>query len=215
MPTFDPDEILKPPRLPGPDDHFFPPADHVPGAATIGDLFFAWQKYADGFKDAGDFLVERAIDRGSMQDWLVFPILTVYRQSVELGIKCLIRECTACREPRLLWDQRNPNQKHSPQNGHDLRQLWGEALAMIGALSPPIEIDEAIENTGRLIGELADLDSRGTAFRYPTTREGSASLPERLIDLHHVKDIVEMIHGVLGGIGECALQQAAYERGDV
>lgn len=212
---FDPEEILKLPRRPGPEDHFFPPAEQVSGAATVGDTFFAWQKYADGFKDAGDFLVDHAIDRGSMQDWLVFPVLTVYRQSIELGIKCLIRECMACSEPRLLWEKRNPKPKDSPLHGHDLRQLWDEALAMIGALSPPIEVDEAITHTGRLIGELADLDSRGTAFRYPTTREGDMSLPERRIDLNHVKDIVEMIHGVFFGIGECALQQAEVEHGAV
>lgn len=210
----DPEDILRPPRLPGPDDHFFPFADHIPGAAVIGDPFFAWQKYAEGFKDAGDFLVEHAIDRGSMQDWLVFPVLTVYRHSVELGLKCVIHECMSCLNARLLWEERNPRPKDSPPTGHDLRRLWDEALAMLGALSPPIEINEALSNTGRLIGELADLDLRSTAFRYPTNSKGAASLPEHRIDLHHVKNIIAMIHGVLFGVGECALQQAQFESGN-
>ena len=65
-----------------------PEAGHVlfkdsPNATTVGERDFEWQKYATGFCDAADHLVAHAIARGSMRDWLVFPVLALYRQSID------------------------------------------------------------------------------------------------------------------------------------
>jgi hypothetical protein len=44
----------------------------------------------DGYKQAGDLMVRRTIDRPSTRDFLVFPILFTYRHFLELSLKYML-----------------------------------------------------------------------------------------------------------------------------
>ena len=54
-----------------------------------------WVNYIIGYKDAADILVEYIKTTGKGRDLLVYPIVFLYRQFIELQLKALIRD--SCR----------------------------------------------------------------------------------------------------------------------
>src|SRR5262249_50330134 len=49
-----------------------------------------WAGYAEGYKLAADLLVQHVVETRSNQDLLVFPIVFLYRQALEVALKHLI-----------------------------------------------------------------------------------------------------------------------------
>src|ERR1043165_9459178 len=48
--------------------------------------------FAEGYKTAADILVKQVVECASHQDTLVYPIVFLYRQHIELRFKEIIRE---------------------------------------------------------------------------------------------------------------------------
>jgi len=88
---FDPDEFLKEPGLPSSADKLFTSQEDWWNNACLNWCRDGWSLYAVGYKDAGDILAREVENRNSGQDTLVYPILFLYRQYLELEIKDLIR----------------------------------------------------------------------------------------------------------------------------
>src|SRR5665811_2493141 len=83
--------------------------EEMPGTPSSGDQLFVsqedwwnnaclnwchdgWTLYATGYREAADLLVRHIEQRGVDQDMLVYPVLFLYRQYLELEIKDLIRQ---------------------------------------------------------------------------------------------------------------------------
>jgi hypothetical protein len=48
--------------------------------------------FAEGYKTAADILVKQVVEHSSHQDTLVYPIVFLYQQHIELRFKEIIRE---------------------------------------------------------------------------------------------------------------------------
>ena len=82
--------FLKPP-LPQAGDRLFD-RDHDWDNDWDNYLPDEWLKYTAGYKDAADILVAYVDDHQRWQDILVYPVVFLYRQYLELAIKSLIAQ---------------------------------------------------------------------------------------------------------------------------
>lgn len=170
-----------------------------------------WNKdlsgYAKGYKDAADFIVNGVIEghRSYTFDvpYLVFPVVFLYRQYIELRLKEII-----------LLGTRWKGERHGIPKHHRLHEIWKHARPYMEELGGREHLD-ALE---ACIGEFASLDPDGMAFRYPTDRDGRPHLPEwTVINLRHLKETMEGLGHLLDDAAEMlyiGLQQRAEFSGD-
>jgi hypothetical protein len=95
-----------------------------PGNVTIGstgDIDIAWDKYMDGYYEAGELLAA-VYHEETTSPWVVYPILFLYRHYLELTLKSLIFEARASfKKPSGDY----PSQLHNGMdNEHNLIKLW-------------------------------------------------------------------------------------------
>ena len=85
------------------------------------------------------------------KDSYIFPALFCFRQYLEIIMKSAI----------LRYRNRDiiPYQGESKFNIHDLDKLWAKLIKHI-------QVDEDVENIGRIIHQLNEVDNDSTAFRY-------------------------------------------------
>ena len=121
--------------------------------------------YAQGYKKAVDILVEHVRDFGRSQDTLVYPIVFLSRQYLELKFKYLMMQLST-----LLGTQ--PVRR----KGHNLTWLW-DACAALMREADLDGIDGLIEAVKDYIAELEEADPRSQSFRYPDEVDGNPSLP--------------------------------------
>lgn len=188
MPPVDWMELLEPPALPSPEDNLFSSQEDWWNNACLNWCHDGWGLYASGYKEAADLLVQRVEEHNVSQDSLVYPVLFLYRQYLELEIKDILRQS------RRLQDIAGDLPKH-----HHIGNLWGECHKRLSEISPGDSVTELKEIT-RLIGEFSAVDPISTAFRYPQDKDGNPSLPGiRHINLRNVREVIGKISIILMG----------------
>ncbi|HSW17217.1 MAG TPA: hypothetical protein VLJ86_08330, partial [Ramlibacter sp.] len=106
-----------------------------------------WVVYAEGYREAADIVVDRIKAGHGHQDFLVYPVMFLYRQFLELAIKGLIRSA------RFLFDEEGKDDLGS----HDLRRYWRVCRELLERASPGDSVEE-LGHIGRLIDEFCDHD---------------------------------------------------------
>ena len=176
--------------MPAPDDQLFVSQEDWWNNACLNWCHDGWALYAMGYREAADLLVQHLEEHGGLQDMLVYPILFLYRQYLELEIKDLIRQ------GRRLLDISGG----FPYN-HDIAGLWSICRQLLSDIAPDDSVEE-LRETDRLIGEFAAVDPSSMAFRYPEDKKGDASLPGIMhINLRNVRDVMSEIGDLLTGAG--------------
>lgn len=180
--------LLRTPELPVHTDAMFTSAEDWWNNACLNYMQDGWTFYASGYKEAADLLVERSErNRGSL-DTLVYPILFLYRQYLELEIKNLIRL------GRQLEDIDESFPKH-----HRLNDLWDTCSKILRRIAPGDSLEEQ-NQIGRLIREFCKVDPLSMAFRYPEDRDGKPSLPSLShINVLNTKVVIGKISVILEG----------------
>ena len=151
-----------------------------------------WDLYSVGYKEAADLLVQSISERRGTPDTLVYPVVFLYRQYLELRLKDLYRD--GC----LLLDK-EPNLNFN----HNLKTLW-QAVRVIfeeiwpnGALEQWSALDDLIE-------QFFVIDPGSLTFRYPTKKDGSLALDPNVsqINLQNLSDVIAAMSTVLEGSSE-------------
>ena len=156
-----------------------------------------WVLYVEGYKNAADYLVERSVSEHEM-DFLVYPIIFLYRHYLELQLKDLFQQL---REYHNLSCELSYN--------HDLTQLWNKIRPLMEKNSNK---SEDIENNNHIearIKEFVRIDKGSFSFRYPVDKQGTSSLrnvPKQdgqdMINLLQVKGVVTSMATILSGVSE-------------
>jgi hypothetical protein len=181
-------DLATPQELPSPEDRLFTSQEDWWNNACLNWCHDGWGLYASGYKDAADFLVQRAEEMNFGQDTLVYPVIFLYRQYLELEIKDLIRQA------RRLQDFHGDFPKH-----HHIGNLWVECHKLLSQISPGDPVAE-LNEIGRLIAEFSAIDPTSMAFRYPQDKKGNPSLPGiREINLRNVREVIGKISVILMG----------------
>lgn len=188
------------PSMPGPDDSLFAEQADVRNNALVNWSPSDWSLYASGYKEAGDALVNKIENQSSGHDTLVYPILFLYRQYLELHIKLSIRTV------KLFLGE-----GHKIPQGHKIEVLW-EVLDGLYQRAFPEQSTEPLDQTGRLIREFAKVDPYSTAFRYPVDLEGNPSLLGlQAINLRNVRDVIAKMDMLLSGAHDYAYEHLQWK----
>lgn len=171
--------------------------------AMLGWTHFPWDIYAAGYKDAADALVMALAERKAPLDSVVYPLVFLYRQGLELQLKLILPLAR-----RLAGKEAVANHRHG------LMPLWDELHRHLQQLNPR-EYNEELPALEDFIRQLDTVDSGSFAFRYPTTKKGEVTLPElRHVNVRHLSEVMDSVFMLLGGIyswlGEMEQNDAYY-----
>jgi len=143
--------------------------------------------YQEGYRRAALHLAEHACDAGRAQDFLIYPIVYLYRHHIELTLKSIIN--AAC----VVVDYTLTETDLDTLGRHDLAKLWKLARPL---LNPTCELGgsaalptDDLEGIDSYILQLHKHDPDGQRFRYPTTKSKGRSvkrLPSLPPDLKHI-----------------------------
>lgn len=158
--------------------------------------------FAEGYKTAADILVEHVVEHSSHQDTLVYPIVYLYRQHIELRFKEIIREGL------LLLDE---NQDFPIT--HRLDRLWPMVKEIIEKLWPDEETED-LRIIEHVVNEFCSIDPESISFRYPEDKCGNNPLSGLThVNLRHLAEMIDEVYNILFGVSAAIseYQDAQYQ----
>ncbi len=149
-----------------------------------------WSKYCWGYKRAADRLVETA--RETEIDLLIYPIIFLYRQYVELRLKELYTLTGTFLEESMKYPK-----------VHGLGGLWTELLSRLERIWPVDDFEDEAELRAlctRVIEEIDKVDRHGVVFRYPESgHEVLNGQDIGVANLKYLKEIFGRVSVLLDG----------------
>ena len=143
--------------------------------------------YIDGYKIAADELAMKIHETGVDQDYLVYPIVFLYRQHLELILKSIIK--VSKQSLGILDDEQS--------NSHNLNGLWFKSKELVEKISDQDHSKE-IEFIDHIISEYNRYDHHSRAFRYPENRKGKKPNENiKHINTRHLSEMVNRASDVL------------------
>ncbi|GAU08752.1 hypothetical protein [Desulfoplanes formicivorans] len=128
--------------------------------------------YINGYLKAAEELTHKVIETSSDQDILVYPIVFLYRQYIELNLKNIIKES------RIILSEGCGFPEH-----HKIWNLWCVSNGLMKKIINKIDkgIQEYItkEDTdciSKIIHDFANIDKESFTFRYPKDKNGHNNL---------------------------------------
>lgn len=169
-------------------DQLFGAADDWENNACVGFSREQWVGYIEGYKLAADKLAETVTTSGRDQDFLVYPIVFLYRHAIEIALKYLIR--LGCRlldtEPSKLID-------------HKLSKLWLNCRPLLEQVWPEGP-KEDLDAVGDVIAQFETEDPTAAGYRYPTDTKGQPfHTQHRVINLRNFAEVANRVLGLLDG----------------
>ncbi|MFB2877821.1 hypothetical protein [Floridanema aerugineum] len=158
------------------------------------NCFHGFDVLAEGYYNGADILVNHVIENGTGQDTLVYPIVFLYRQHLELRFKEIIREG---------WLLLNEGKDFRPT--HDLQILWGQVKEVIEKVFPEDEKTPGESLTEHIVKEFSIHDPISMSFRYPESKDGKKFLANlENISISHLSEMLqgayEFLYGVIAAI---------------
>ena len=129
--------------------------------------------YADGYKKAADILIEYIKNKKVNADFLVYPIIFLYRHSIEINLKII------CEKGDKLFGF------HFTKNffiSHNLIKYWDECKKICINLFPKASnaFKNKLNNIERIIKELDKVDHKSITFRYHKDANGNPTIIEKI-----------------------------------
>jgi hypothetical protein len=158
--------------------------------------------YTEGYRRGAQLLVEHVVGSHRDQDYLVYPIIFLYRHHIELTLKDII-----LRTPYLI-DRPLTGVEKQHLDRHRLDLLWQDLKPLLSAVGTAagedfLRLDDAdVEGVDSYIRQLTVLDPNSYSFRYTRSPKGTPSLPPDLkyINLGHFAEMLERLADYLGGL---------------
>jgi hypothetical protein len=147
-------------------------------------------RYVQGYKEAGNRLVQSLLENDRHLDLVIFPTVFLYRQYLELRLKQLLIEGS-----RLL------NKSFTLPKHHRLDTLWYECKRLLKQIEPNMTDQEVIALEECII-EFSTIDPASMAFRYHVDTLDNPSLPPDLeyINIHNLARIMAKIDSFLDAV---------------
>ena len=177
--------------------------------------------YQDGYRRAALHLAEYVCEEGRGQDYLVYPIVYLYRHHIELTLKSIIRAAA------LVINHTLTKSDFYTLGHHNLATLWKLARPMLNSAcelggESPLPPDD-LEGINSYIVQLHQHDPDGHRFRYSTTKARDQktrrlpSLPDNLTHIN-VRDfaagmekLADYLEGLDNWIGDLVDAKLEYQ----
>ncbi len=149
-----------------------------------GDTLY---RYVEGYKEAGDRLVQSLMGDNRHIDLVIFPTVFLYRQYLELRLKQLLIEGSRLLERSFALP------KH-----HRLETLWYECKSLLKQIEPNLTEQEVAALEACII-EFSTIDPLSMTFRYHVDKQDHPTLPPDLksINIRNLAQIMAKIHSFL------------------
>jgi hypothetical protein len=171
--------------------------------------------YRAGYLRGAQVLVETVDESGIDQDFLVYPIVFLYRHHVELALKSIIR-----RAPYLIERELTSIEKKHLDD-HRLDFLWEDFKPISSAISKAAGWDELpsedVKGIDDCIRQISEVDPKSYSLRYAHSKKGDPSVPADLthINLRHFGAVMDRLanylSGVDSGVSEIEVMKHDYE----
>lgn len=170
-----------------------------------GSLPWHYSQHADAFRTAADVIIDArlAAETGPHHDELLYPVLFLYRHSLEIRLK------------DLIWEGIHAGffQKAEVQDvldGHSLASLWKHAKRLVQDCGKGCD-QSPVEGVESIINEFHQVDSNGQKLRYEREKDTlkkhrHEKLPDR-IDPANLRHQMSAVHSLLFGC-ECMVRDA-------
>jgi hypothetical protein len=157
--------------------------------------------FAEGYRLGAGLLVTQVVEHQENQDYLIYPIVFLYRHHIELALKALIGRAPILIGRALTTEE----EKHLGMHRLDL--LWQDLRPMFSQIctasgwGPPIEAD--LEGVDNYIQQLTSLDPYSYSFRYTRSKKGDPLLPSDLkrVNVRHFATMMEQLADYFDGLG--------------
>jgi hypothetical protein len=142
--------------------------------------------YIYGYKKAADILSKRISTDHSEVDYLVYPIIFLYRHHIELLLKNLLK----------LNIQLHNSEETVPTN-HNIKDLWPRVKGYYRKINKR-KNESKINYINNIINELCQIDPESMSFRYNEDKKGN--LPNeslRSIDIKVFSQVIGKVSDTL------------------
>lgn len=155
---------------------------------TSGDN--EWGLYGSAYKSAADVLAERVFQRGQPSSLLVYPIVFLYRHSLELSLKWLI-----------VSGQQLLDHPLELKHVHRLDVLWGICRKILEEIWPEGSKTD-LDAVGECLKQFCIADPHSMSFRYPITKDGQPTpLSTQHINIRNLYEVMERVANFLDCAG--------------
>jgi hypothetical protein len=133
------------------------------------------------------------------RDYLVYPIILLYRRHIELALKEIILRAPYLIERPLTKDEKGHLGKHR------LDFLWQDLKPMFAAICKAVGWESStddLDGVDDYVRQLSAVDADSFSSRYARSKKGDRSLPPELgrINLRHLAEMLERLADYLDGI---------------
>ncbi len=179
-------------------DELFSSDGHWSRRAVLPPFSASWSVYAEGYKRAGDLIASTAETHDL--DFVVYPLVFLYRQCVELHLKDLHRAAlnTLGQRPSVV--------EAKAAVSHDLMRLWRQLERRLGQLDPSTTMVTApqLQTVGAYIVQLDAVDPGSFVFRYPEDTAGASHVWEGIehLNVQGLMDAMERLTAFFTATGD-------------
>ncbi len=157
--------------------------------AMLGWAPYPMDIYAAGYKDAADAILYALSERRTSLDSVIYPLVFLYRQGLELQIKLI-----------LPLARQLANSPAKEDHSHSLMPMWAELRTLLNELTPHA-CDQEVPAMEQFLHQLAEIDPQSFSFRYPEDKKGQLSLPDlHHINVRHLSEVMDSMFMLLSGI---------------
>jgi len=172
--------------FPEPGDMLFLNQGDISNIACLNFSPDAWIGYVEGYKRGADALVEHSLNSRGDRDFLIYPVVFLYRQYLELQLKKL-----------QIYASTIQGGTGEYMMSHDLRGSWSRVRPFLESCDvEQVELD-AVES---LLVEFQEKDA-SFAYRYPESRQRTTSIPGVFhINIEHFRLIMGKLYAFFDAI---------------
>jgi hypothetical protein len=172
-------------RWPQPGDDPFDIEENSRHTALAENDFTRFVLMFEGYRKSADALVDRALDDWREADFLIYPILFLYRHALELNLKYIINVYGHQVGVEPAW------------NSHNFKVLWPRFLEVLEGFGTD-DPDRADQIVGGVIAQFGNVDPGSFSHRYPCDRFGNPiPLVQDRLNLETLKDVMDGVFGFL------------------
>ena len=169
------------------DDPFDVDEEHGNHAALEENDFTRFVLMFEGYKRSADALVDQALQDWREADFLIYPILFLYRHALELNLKYIINVYGRNVGVDPIW------------NSHDFQVLWPRFLKVLEEFGTD-DPDNADQIVGGVVAQFGNIDPGSFSHRYPCDRFGNAiPLVQDRVNLEMLKDVMDGVFSYFSG----------------
>ncbi len=158
-----------------------------------------WNLYARGYHDALEVLIEHLLENSSATiDTLVYPVIFLYHQYLELRLKEII-----------LLGNKLLERPYKISKEHNIARLWRTARLLLQEIEPngsKIDLD-AIEV---IIKEFSSVDPESMTFRYPVNLDGSPTLEPNITHIN-IRNFADVMGEVISNLEGMSVMISVYQ----